>query len=381
MRNATCQPIVRQLLAHIEAGTPIRSAGQARIPAHTYTSPDHLQREREVLFRELPQLAGLSADLPEPGSVLTRDRLGPPVVLTRDRGGRFHALANVCAHRGSQVVAEGRDCLRRLVCPYHAWSYELDGTQVALPDAASFPEIALPRPGLRALPAAEQHGLLWVTPGSASGAAAAPQPALGALADDFDAFGLERLRHWRSHRFQLELNWKLVLDTFLEGYHFASLHRATVAPLFVPNLGVAERFGRHLREVLPRRTLVELAEQPPESWDVVPHSAIVYVLFPNTILVSQLDHIETWRCYPHESDPGRCVCDLDFYVPDEPATDSSERHWENNWNLTVDTVIREDFAAMAGVQRGLASGVLDAVTVGANEPALALYHAALAEAL
>ena len=95
----------------------------------------------------------------------------------------------------------------------------------------------------------------------------------------------------------------------------------------------------------------------------------------------QIDHIETWRVQPHPTDPGRSVCDLDFYVPDEPIAESSERHWELNWKLTIDTVEQEDFAAMAGVQRGLASGAIDQLRFGANEPAVTYFHQSLAEAL
>ncbi len=95
----------------------------------------------------------------------------------------------------------------------------------------------------------------------------------------------------------------------------------------------------------------------------------------------QIDHVETWRVRPPPTDPGRSICDLDFYIPDEPATVSSEHHWEKNWRLTIDTVIDEDLAAMAGVQRGLESGAIDAIRVGANEPALGFFHAALHEAI
>jgi hypothetical protein len=107
----------------------------------------------------------------------------------------------------------------------------------------------------------------------------------------------------------------------------------------------------------------------------------VYVLFPSTVFVMQVDHIEMWRVAPDLVDPGRSICDLDFYVPELPVTESAVRHWERNWQLTIDTVVDEDFAAMAGMQRGLESGAIDAMRIGANEPALGLFHAALADAL
>lgn len=384
MRNDVARPIISTLLDHV-AERRSWTTQPTTVPASAYTDPDHLAAERRTLFDSRPQVVALTPDLPEPGSTLTRDHLGFPVVLTRDHAGRVHAFANVCAHRGAQVVTDGRDCSRRLTCPYHAWTYDLDGSLVGVPDRDAFAGVSVPGPGLRPLPVVEAHGLVWVVPdvdALADGAVPAePDPGLGAIADDLDHFAIASHRYWRSHRFELELNWKLVIDTFLEPYHFASLHRNTVGPYFIANLCHAERFGRHVREVLPRKSLTTLAEQPPESWDVVPHSALVYVLFPNTVFVMQIDHVETWRVTPDATDPGRSICDLDFYIPDGPLTDSAARHWERNWQLTIDTVIQEDFAAMAGVQRGLRSGALTEIRVGANEPALGMFHDSLRSAL
>lgn len=379
MNQTLSRPIVELLLEHAESRRPWRGSA-TEVPASRYTDPAHLRSELGTLFRRHPQVAALSPDLPSSGSVLTRDTFGFPIVLTRDDDGEAHAMANVCSHRGAQVVADGRSCRRRLTCPYHAWSYDRRGALVAVPDEESFPDLDRSTAGLRHLPVHEEHGVIWLVPDLAAADPSGPvsaDPGLGPIGGDLDGFRIGAHRHWRSHRFDLELNWKLVIDTFLEPYHFASLHRATVGPLFIANLCHAERFGRHVREVLPRRSLLELRDEPPESWDLVPHSALVYVLFPNTVFVMQIDHLETWRVTPDPVDPGRSICDLDFYVPDEPVTESSQRHWESNWRLTLDTVISEDFAAMAGVQRGLASGAIDAIRVGANEPALGLFHAAL----
>jgi nitrite reductase/ring-hydroxylating ferredoxin subunit len=380
MRNSTAQPIIRTVLEHL-AERRSWSTAPSTIAATDYVDPDVLARERSTLFTGWPQAVALSPDLPEPGSVVTRDQLGFPVVLTRDEQGVVHGFANVCAHRGSQVVPDGRDCTRRLTCPYHAWSYDLTGALVGVPDRSSFPGVELGGPGLRELPTLEAHGVIWLIPDLSADPATPIAPQLGAIADDLDHFDIAAHRYWRSHRFDLAFNWKLVIDTFFEPYHFASLHRNTVAPIFTPNLCWADRAGHHVREVLPRRSIVTLTDEAPDTWDLVPHAALVYLLFPNTVFVLQIDHIEMWRVVPHRTDPGRSVCDVDFFVPDVPPTESSERHWEKNWQLTIDTVIQEDFHAMAGAQRGLASGAIDSMRIGANEPAISLFHASLAEAI
>ena len=378
MKNATAQPIIRNLLSHIKNKKSWTTEAML-VPTRNYTSRDHLRREQESVFALMPQLVALSSDLPELGSTLTRDTASLPLLLTRDHAGQVHAFANVCAHRGAQVISNGRDCARRLICPYHAWSYDLQGTLVSAPDQKAFPDITVPGPGLRELAVYEGHGTIWVTLDLDTIEPVDPQ--LGAITEDLDSFGIKDYNYWRSHHFDLDMNWKLVIDTFLEPYHFASLHRNTVGPLFVANLCHAERFGHHVREVLPRQTLVDLVDAPPNAWALEPHSALVYVLFPNTVFVMQIDHIETWRVSPDPHDPHKSKCDLDFYIPKLPETSSESSHWERNWQLTIDTVIDEDFATMTRVQRGLSSNVASVIRIGSNEPALGMFHASLHEAI
>lgn len=376
MLNSTARPIIETLLKKASAKEPWRTE-QSKVSSGRYCDTEHLENEHRLLFNSLPQMVALSGDIPNSGDTLTRECGGLDVLLTRDSANAANAFLNVCKHRSAKVVSEERSCSKRLACPYHAWTYDLQGSLVGIPDRESFPQMDLPQDGLRRLPLHEADGLIWVTP--VLNEKVACLPALGSFSDDFASYGLGGYEHWRSHHFQLEMNWKLVIDTFLEPYHFASLHRDTVGPIFIPNLCHVERSGPHLREVLPRRTLVDLADSDPERWDIVPHTALVYVLFPATVFVMQIDHVETWRVKAHPTDPSRSVCDLDFYIPSELAGPSDQEHWEKNWKLTVDTVVNEDFLAMSGVQRGLSSGAFSSINVGANEPALGMFHSILDE--
>ena len=382
MRNSNAQPLVAEVLRCLDEGGSWRTSPH-ETPASHYTDRAHLQLELDTLFRG-PQVVALSPDLPGPNTFVTRDQYDVPLLLTRDAHGQVHAAANVCTHRGAQVVAPGRGQARRHTCPYHAWTYDSATTLVGVPDAGAFPDVCPGSEGLAPVPVVERDGVIWADPrpgAPAFDAAALERTDMAAFADDIVDYDIAGHRYWRTHRFDLAMNWKLVIDTFLEPYHFAALHKQTVGPYFVANLCVAHRSGPHVREVLPRKTFAEMAGQDPTDWNLVPHTAMVYVMFPNTVFVMQIDHIETWRVTPDRDDPGRCIVDLDFYIPDQPATESSERHWEKNWQLTIDTVIGEDFAAMESAQRGMASGAIDKLRLGANEPALGLFHQALADAI
>ncbi len=381
MRRDTQIAIIRTLLEQLRQKQPLRGDAVGSVPAAHFTSVEHLQREQATILSAWPQLMALSTDVPRPGSFVVRDGPGSSVIVSRDEDGCVHALANVCRHRGARV-AEGRGGGRRFTCPYHAWSYRLDGSLAAIPDQDSFPAVDDGHCQLPRLPVVEWAGMIWIVP--LTGAELSEdrlRADLGPIGDDLVAYDIGQYAYWRSHRFELDLNWKLVIDTFLEPYHFASLHRNTVGPIFVSHLCTADGAGHHVREVLPRRSIVTLADMPESAWDLVMHSAIVYALFPNTVLVVQVDHIETWRVQPRAGDPARSICELDFYIPAGDLTETAEQYWERNWELTVNTVIDEDFRTMAGAQANLGSGWLEQLTLGRNEPALALSHQALADAL
>jgi phenylpropionate dioxygenase-like ring-hydroxylating dioxygenase large terminal subunit len=369
---------IRQLLDHVDArSTDLAEAPYAN-PVGDYTCPEQLARERQALFRDTPLVLALGCDLPRPGDWLAHDLAGVPVLLARNEGGQVNAFLNVCRHRGSRVASERGSGRRVFTCPYHAWSYDLDGRLVGVPSGECFGSPQRDGIGLVRLPVAERHGFLWtrLTPGEAVDADAH----LGRLATELQSYGFDRYHHYATRRLERRMNWKLVVDTFLETYHVPVLHRDSIAPIFFGNVATFESFGLHLRMVAARRTLVELRGRAEEAWDLIPHSAIVYVVFPNLVLIMQGDHVETWRVYPGAT-ADESVMELSLYTPEPAATDKARRYWDKNVDLTLRTVEGEDFPLAEGMQRGFHSGAQPAVTYGRNEPALAHFHQAVRRAL
>ncbi len=371
--------LMRQVFAHIDAGTTDVAESVCQHPVSSYSSPQRLARETEVLFRRFPLLLGMSCQIPEPGDHFTDDHSGIPILVVRGNDGQVRAFHNVCRHRGARV-AEGCGHQKNFVCPYHGWTYGLDGKLRGIPDQRNFPGVDRDTHGLVPLPVAERHGMLWVRPTLGSdGVDLDAQRHLGALDAEFASYGFDRYHHYETREIRRKMNWKLAIDTFLEPYHFSVLHRNTVAPLFFPNLCLFEPFGLHLREVLPRRSIETQRNMPESEWDLIPHNTIVYVLFPNTVFVVQVDHVETWRVYPIGNGVDECIMYLDFYVPNRIDSDSARRHWERNMDLTIRTVCEEDFPACEGMQRGFTSGAQTHAIYGRNEPALAHFERAVEE--
>ncbi|MDA1101948.1 MAG: Rieske 2Fe-2S domain-containing protein [Proteobacteria bacterium] len=381
MNHATQVRLTREILAHLDARTTAQAPDIMYHATSAYNSPERLQLEKQILFRKYPLLMGLSGQLAVPGDYLTEDFSGIPIFVVRDGDGTVRAFLNVCRHRGARLVEDRGHVGRAFNCPYHGWSYSLEGKLIGIPDRKSFAGMDNGSRGLTELPAVERNGMIWVIPAPGPDTKLDVEAYLGGMAPELASFGLANYHHHETRILRRKLNWKIVIDTFLEPYHFGVLHANTVGPIFFPNLCLFEAFGPHLRETLPRRTIEDLRGTPEAEWNLIPHTALVYVLFPNTVLVMQIDHVETWRVFPVADKVDECMMYLDFFVPEPAETESAKRHWDRNMELTIRTVDEEDFPVGEGIQAGFAANAQTEIVFGRNEPALAHFQRSVNEAV
>jgi nitrite reductase/ring-hydroxylating ferredoxin subunit len=349
-------------------------------PVESYTSLDQQQREQQHLFGSCPLMIGLGSQLVCPGDYLTDDLSGVPVLVVRDNDGSLNAFINVCRHRGARLLNGSGNVTGAMTCPYHGWAYGLDGRLQRLNPPGSFDGLSCAERSLTRLSVLEQHGLIWVHP--MPGEPITEAEVLGPLANEVRDFGFQHYSHYETRRLRRRFNWKVVIDTFLENWHFSTLHRQTVLPIFIPNTSHFEGLGANVRLIMPRRSIVELFDQPEEQWDLLRHSAIIYLLFPNTLLVWQGDHLEVWRVFP--AGPGcvdQCLIDVSLHVPTAPTSAKEKAHWDKNMILLMETVDGEDFQMARHLQKGYASSGQRYLTFGRNEPALRHFHRAIQTAI
>jgi hypothetical protein len=204
---------------------------------------------------------------------------------------------------------------------------------------------------------------------------------LADLSPELTAYGLDAFHHFDSCIIRRQMNWKLVVDTFLESYHFCVLHKDTICSIFYNNLTAFDSWGTDFRIVSPRRTITELKSIAERDWNVMEHIVGIYVLFPNSVLVWQLDHIELWHIYPDGDDPNQAALRLDLYTPQPAESDKARQYWKKNFDLVVNVVQEEDFPVGESIQQGFHSPAQDHILFGTNEPALAHYHAAITKAV
>lgn len=374
MKRAEQLDQIKALIARLDAGTNVDAGGVRYNPTSTYTDPELAALERREFFDHYPQIVGFSGDLPEPGSFMTFEELGTPILLTRSSAGEFKAFVNSCRHRGAVVETAERGTKRRFACPFHNWTYDGDGTLVGLPKSDHFGDLDHSELGLVRLPAVEQYGLLWVHP--KPDGAIDPGELLGAeLAADLADWNFGELAPLGGDRYEVNCNWKLAMDTFGETYHFGVLHANTLFESFYGNVQCYDTFGRNHRMLLCRRGIDEVRTLPPDEWDLCAATLPVYWLFPNTQIIPSGSVTYVVRAYPHPDNPGRHTSRISFYLRPHVTPDAGAVEFAAEVAHGFGNVIRdEDYAMSASQQRSASGGALSHVVFGRNEPALHHFH-------
>ena len=363
------QAVAQRVLDHIANGTTDTGAQVWREPVENYRSPERLQAEQRMLRRS-PTPFCPSAALPEPGSFVAREAAGVPLVVVRGTDGQVRAFRNACRHRGMQV-ASGTGCTRAFTCRYHGWTYNLEGRLRHIPHEAGFPGFDKETHPLVPVTAVERMGLVFVTQ---------DEPAL----DGDPLGGVDRLiatdqRLFATAERDFDVNWKIFLESFIEGYHIKSTHPESFLPYGFDNLNVIDLFGRNSRVTYPFKRIQKLAKVPAAERRVEGLLTYVYHLFPNVLVTVLSRHTNVVVLEPLAVDRTRqFTYTLTNGGGDDPdALAEAKRDAE----FVGNTGALEDRAVVEAIQRGLASGGNSHFTFGRYESAIVHFHQTLAAVL
>lgn len=368
-----------RLVDRASGAQPPPTGENYRIPVSAYTSPERHQQEWQRLFQRKPLALAHESQIPLPGDAIVHDWLGLPLITVRDKQGAIGTFMNVCRHRGMRLISEpGPAQLRSFVCPYHQWTYGLDGQLRNIPLEESFENLDHGKLNLVSVPTQVRHGLVWVqaTPGQPMDLDAH----LAGLGTDLDAFGIPELKYFRQHERRIASNWKLVQDAFLDGYHVVRLHKNTVGPYFPDSLAVSDRVGDHVRSAVGRNEIFETLELDREQWDMRHHATFSYSVFPNSVAIMHPDYTSLIHLYPTAVDETIFVHTM--LVPELPADEKGRSHYNRSFELIDGGVFQaEDIAVCEGAQAGMQSGANQDLLCGAQELSLRMFHEAIEENL
>ena len=360
--------VVDRVLGHVADRTTDRGERTWREPVAHYRSPERLERER-ALMRALPVAFCPSIALPGPGAFIARRAAGTSLIAVRGQDGTVRAFKNACRHRGAELVS-GSGCTGAFVCPYHGWSYGLDGALRGIPHPDGFPDLDTAANGLAEVTAIETKGIVFIRQ---SGEAADREAWAGMLDGVPDVLTQDQILFARNESV-IEANWKLHLESFLEGYHIKPAHKATFFPFGYDNLNVIEFSGPHARVTFPFQRITQLADVPPEDRDVSDKLTYLNHLFPNVVLAELSHHRTLAILEPLGPDRTRLISFHMTKSTDNPDRDAVVKTAERDLDFVNGTGQAEDIALVEGIQRGLASGANDVFTFGEWEPAIVHFH-------
>jgi phenylpropionate dioxygenase-like ring-hydroxylating dioxygenase large terminal subunit len=341
------------------------------LPWSWYTDPTVLELERERIFRRSWQYAGRTDEVAEPGSYATTRAGHVPVVLVRDDEGALRAFLNVCRHRGS-LVCEGSGKRATLQCPYHAWTYGLDGRLLVAP-RGDREGLVTDDIGLVPLELGTWGPFVFIN----------PDPEADPLADFLEdvpervaaeGIDVDSLRFLRRSESELAANWKLCAENFLECYHCAVAHPGFSAVVDVSPASYLLETGRTRMSQFgaPR-------PEPRGSYD--PAGEVergqFHLLFPNTVInvMPGRPNLSIGPIVPIA--PDRTSRFLDYLV----APDADDAWIEEM--LAFDAQVgHEDTRLVERVQRGVAAGLIDEGTLlPESERHVAHFQALVVDAL
>ena len=277
------------------------------LPGWTYHSPALLDLEKAHVFRTHWQIACHVSDLPDPGSYLTFDAIGERALILRSKDGDIRAFHNICRHRGSRLVTdEAGTCPGALVCPFHGWVYNLDGTLRGAAQPRSFPPLDKDEFALAAIETEVWMGFVFVRfkPGPQPPVATLMAPVAGEMGHYDSARMVPTGPIWTQTS---DVNWKSVRDVDNEGYHVAMAHPA-LQDLYGSTYydepfvnGLARSFATYTPGRTRRWSVRNYIALSPENTHLPPQlrkAWVYYGLFPNAVIAVTPETVQFYQEFP-----------------------------------------------------------------------------------
>ena len=364
--------MAERTIAHNKAGTVHLTESITTIPASNYFDPERWQREVDMIFKRVPLLLAMTAEIKEVNTYKAIDVVGMPVLISRGADGVARAFVNMCSHRGAQLVDPGVGTARRFACPYHNWTYNQEGDLVGVFKQDDFGQLDTSCLGLTQLPIAERAGLIWVT--------LSPDSTL-----DFDAFfagydemlefcDFASMNHFGT-RILAGPNWKISFDGYVDFYHLPILHKNTFGPDMSPD-ALFHRVGPHQRVTGPRGNWAKLEGRPTSEWPESVLTGGVWSVFPHgSIAGFEIDGHKIYqvaRVFPGAT-ADESVTYLDF-ISTAPKNEAFIEAANKQIAFLENVVRDEDYATGLKIQRTVKTGAKKVLHFGRNEGGAQYVH-------
>jgi len=330
-----------------------------------YRDEERWQWEKQHLFEQGILVAAPGCQIPEPGDFVVKSMMGRSVLVSRDAAGEVHVLLNYCRHRGAQVECEHHGNKARFACPYHGWTYNSRGDLVGVPHKQGFKEMDNASRGLPALPSEERHGLIFFSFNTEL------QLDLDAFLGELDAelalWDLDKCHYLEERSITTEANWKTGIEAFGEFYHFPFGHKDSIGPSCVKYATIYDQFSQHHRIISPLVFLMELSEEQALQHQSQDNFAVVYWLFPNTVIISSPAGVEYIQVFPGDH-PEQAVMSHLYMAKNKPQNEDEMAMVQGTYDFSNQVFFEEDVSLVNSCGLGVKHSQMTSFIIGRNEP-------------
>lgn len=337
------------------------------LPSWTYRDPEFFAAELKRVFRPSWQIVCHDSDIPRAGDFQRLDYIGESVIVIRGEDGAVRAFANICRHRGARILDAAAGCARKIVCPYHGWTYDSAGGLTAVPRRAGYGALDLADHGLASVEVENFQGFLFVRleddggPSVAAMMAPYGEEIAACRFPEMRALGRVTLR-------PREVNWKIIGDNYSDGLHVAVAHPA-LRRLMGEGYGVeASDYADRMYGPILERPSAGLSERAYQHFLPAEHQRLwtYFKLWPNIAFDIYPDQIDFMQWLP-VSPTQTLIREIAYALPDERREMKAARYL--NWRINRQ-VNAEDRALVERVQAGMTSASFSAGPLSEEEVAL-----------
>lgn len=325
------------------------------LPSYTYSDRGTFEHEMRTLFRQNWLLAGRLSELAEPGTAKPVRVAGNPIILTRGSDGEVRAFHNVCSHRGMELLCQKQQGRKNLVCPYHAWTYNLEGKVVKAPHFTGGKQRTLPESkarglGLRPVRLETWLDFIFVNFDDNAGSL---HDYLSPLKERWANYDLSVLRHGASMTYEFDTNWKLIVENFLECYHVPFVH-----PALNTYSSFDDRYPLKINDhIMGLGSATYAPDDDPDalpSWPMsdndMPQKAEYFAVFPIFLIGLMPDHLFAWTLEP--VGPDKTIEHLNFYFVGEEGMSEQRAEKREATLARWKQVNDEDWSVIQRIQKG-----------------------------
>ena len=330
------------------------------LPAACYSDQEFFEYERQIIFGNSWVSIGREDQLSMPGDYITLELASVPLIILKNRNGVLRAYANSCRHRGMYLL-EGKGCVRAITCPFHGWTYSLDGNLVSAPKIQSLKGPNKSGFDLVSIPITVSDGFVFV---SLKNTPPKIEKWLGDFSQKHAPWALDDFVTTHQQEFEVACNWKLFLDVFCEWYHLPYVHSKLVGGHYGPPDPIDTVDGNYTSQF----GMIEGRGGLSGELSVNEHDELAFPTistlkgrdrkggryswgFPNIVFSANPDALWLYEAFPVTVDKTRIV--FSFCFPPETTNEVDFENRAKNYYKRLEVAVQEDIVILEKQQKGL----------------------------